>query len=226
MDWMQRRFEQEVTALQRIRHPNVVSIYAHGTAPSGAPYLVMEFIEGSSLREVLEKGPLPVRTTARIIGQLAGALDAIHADSIWHRDVKPENIIIRGDDAILIDFSIAIVKDANETLHGLSRAAGTFHYMAPEQAIGYAEASSDVYSLAKIAIEMLAGRRLSYLLPDACLDLPDRVRELLESLDLNLSRDSIDILARALEFDPGKRPNSAGALAKLLVNDLESAARK
>jgi tRNA A-37 threonylcarbamoyl transferase component Bud32/ligand-binding sensor domain-containing protein len=226
MDWIQRRFEQEVTALQRIRHPNVVSIYAHGSAPSGAPYLVMEFIEGLSLREVLESGPLPIRTTAKIIGHLAGALDAIHADSIWHRDVKPENVIVRGDEAILIDFSIAIVKDANETLHGLSRAAGTFHYMAPEQAIGYAEASSDVYSLAKIAIEMLAGRRLSYLLPDACLDLPDRVRELLENLNINLSADSIDILARALEFDPGKRPNSAGALAKLLVNDLESASRK
>jgi serine/threonine-protein kinase len=187
----------------------------------------MEFIEGRSLREVLESGALSTRTTARILWQLAAALDAIHADCIWHRDVKPENIIVRNEglevEAILIDFSIAIVQDANETLYGLSRAAGTFHYMAPEQAIGYADASSDVYSLAKIAIEMLAGRRLSYLLPDACLDLPERVRELLIALNLGLSRDAIDLLAQALEFDPTKRPRVASALVTPLVHDLSQA---
>jgi len=84
--------------------------------------------------------------------------------------VKPENVIIRregtpGEEAVLIDFSIAIVKDAAETLHGLSRAAGGFDYMAPEQAVGYADSSSDIYSLAKLAIEMLTGRQLRELLP-------------------------------------------------------------
>ncbi len=226
MAWIRRRFEQEVIALQKVRHPNVVSIYAHGSAPSGAPYLVMEFIEGRSLREVLENGALSLDRAARILRQIAGALDAIHAHSIWHRDVKPENIVVRDEgsheEAVLIDFSIAIVKDANETLYGLSRAAGTFHYMAPEQAIGYAEASSDIYSLSKIVIEMLAGRRLSDLLPDACLDLPERVRELLQNLNLKLSSEAIDILARALEFDPAKRPRVAGSLAMILVNDLDS----
>lgn len=226
-EWIQRRFDQEVIALKKVRHPNVVSIYAHGSAPSGAPYLVMEFIEGRSLREVLENGALSLDSTARILRQLAGALDAIHAHSIWHRDVKPENIVVRNEgsaeeQAVLIDFSIAIVKDANETLHGLSRAAGTFHYMAPEQAIGYAEASSDVYSLAKIVIEMLAGQRLSYLLPDASLDLPDRVRELL--VNFKLSGEAIDMLARALEFDPGKRPREAGALAAVVGRDLQACA--
>jgi tRNA A-37 threonylcarbamoyl transferase component Bud32/ligand-binding sensor domain-containing protein len=224
MQWIQRRFEQEVTALQRVRHPNVVSIYAHGSAPYGAPYLIMEFIEGRSLREVLEHGALSLNSTARMLEQLGGALDAIHAHGIWHRDVKPENIIVRGEgaavEAVLIDFSIAIVKDANETLYGLSRAAGTFDYMAPEQAIGYAEASSDIYSLSKIVIEMLTGRRLSYLLPDACLDLPDRVRDLLKNLDIRLSGDAIDILARALEFDPTKRPRVAGSLAKIVADCL------
>ena len=145
--WIQRRFEQEVAALGKVRHPNVVSIYAHGIAPSGAPYLVMEFVEGKNLREVLEGGALPPKRTARILRQLAGALDAIHAQDIWHRDVKPENVIVRNEgpleeEAVLIDFSIAIVKDANETLYGLSRAAGSFDYMAPEQAVGYAESSS------------------------------------------------------------------------------------
>jgi len=223
--WIQRRFEQEVAALGRIRHPHVVSIYAHGRAPSGAPYLVMEFIEGRNLREVLESGALSAGRAARLLRQLAAALDAIHAQDIWHRDVKPENVIVRHEgsaqeEAMLIDFSIAIVKDANETLYGLSRAAGSFDYMAPEQAIGYADSSSDIYSLAKVAIEMLAGQRLTYLLPDASLDLPNCVRELLQGLDVKLSGDAIDMLATALEFDPARRPRVAGSFIGPILQDL------
>jgi serine/threonine-protein kinase len=223
--WIQRRFEQEVTALGRVRHPNVVSIYAHGRTPAEAPYLVMEFIEGRSLREVLECGALSVGRAARLLRQLATALDAIHAQDIWHRDVKPENVIVRHEgsaqeEAVLIDFSIAIVKDANETLYGLSRAAGSFDYMAPEQAICYADSSSDIYSLAKVAIEMLAGCRLSYLLPDASLDLPNCVRELLKGLDIKLSQDAIEMLATALEFDPARRPHAAGPFLAPLLKDL------
>jgi tRNA A-37 threonylcarbamoyl transferase component Bud32 len=223
--WIQRRFEQEVAALGRVRHPNIISIYAHGRTPSGAPYLVMEFVEGRNLREVLESGALPPGRAARLLRQLAAALDAIHAQNIWHRDVKPENVIVRHEgsaqeEAMLIDFSIAIVKDANETLYGLSRAAGSFDYMAPEQAIGYADSSSDIYSLAKVAIEMLAGRRLTYLLPDASLDLPNCVRELLQGLDVKLSGAAIDMLATALEFDPARRPHVAGLFIGPILQDL------
>jgi tRNA A-37 threonylcarbamoyl transferase component Bud32 len=226
--WIQRSFDQEVAALKKVRHPNVVSIYAHGSAPSGAPYLVMEFVEGRNLRMVLEAGPLPPRRTARLVRQLASALDAIHALGICHRDVKPENVIVRnegsaGEESVLIDFSIAIVKDANETLHGLSRAAGSFDYMAPEQAIGYAEPSSDVYSLAKLLLEMLTGRQLKDLLPDAALDLPARVRGLARGLEVRLSDESIEMLATALEFDPARRPRAAGSFAEPLVNDLTAA---
>jgi len=226
--WIQRSFEQEVAALQRVRHPNVVAIYAHGTAPSAAPYLVMEFVEGRNLREVLEAGPLAARRAARLVRQLASALDAIHAQGICHRDVKPENVIVRREgsaeeEAVLIDFSIAIVKDANETLHGLSRAAGSFDYMAPEQAVGYAEPSSDIYSLAKLVLEMLTGRQLKELLPDAAMDLPVRVREFARGLEVRLSDGSIEMLAMALEFDPARRPRAAGAFAAPLVNDLSAA---
>jgi ligand-binding sensor domain-containing protein/tRNA A-37 threonylcarbamoyl transferase component Bud32 len=226
-DWAQRRFAQEVEALRRVRHRNVVSIYAHGCAPTGAPYLVMEFVEGKNLREILEEGPLAPKRTAQLLRQLAAALDAIHAQNICHRDVKPENVIIRqagspNEEAVLIDFSIAIVKDANETLHGLSRAAGSFDYMAPEQAVGYAEPSSDIYSLAKLLIEMLTGRQLKDLLPDAALDLPERVRDLLQHLTVRLSPESIHLVATALEFDPAKRPRVAGLFAQPIVGDLES----
>jgi tRNA A-37 threonylcarbamoyl transferase component Bud32 len=225
--WIQRSFEQEVAALKRVRHANVVSIYAHGTAPSGAPYLVMEFVEGRNLREILEGGPLLPQRTARLLRQLASALDAIHAQEICHRDVKPENVIVRNEgspeeESVLIDFSIAIVKDANETLHGLSRAAGSFDYMAPEQAVGYAEPSSDIYSLAKLVLEMLTGRQLKDLLPDAALDLPERVRGLARTLEVRLSPESVEMLATALEFDPARRPRAAGSFAAPLVNDLSS----
>ena len=224
-EWILRRFEQEVAALQHVRHPHVVTIYAHGITPSGVPYLVMEFVEGKSLREILEDGALPPARLARLLRQLASALDTIHEHNICHRDVKPENVMIRNagspdEQLVLIDFSISIVKDANETLHGLSRAAGSFEYMAPEQAIGYAERSSDVYSLAKLIIEMLTGQRLLVLLPDAALDLPDRVRDLLRQRG-GLSDESTDLLAMALEFDPKKRPDVASAVADPIARDLE-----
>jgi tRNA A-37 threonylcarbamoyl transferase component Bud32 len=225
-DWIQRGFEQEVAALQKMRHPNIVTIYAYGNIPSGAPYLVMEFVEGRNLREVLEDGALTPMRTARLLQQLASALDSIHSQEIFHRDVKPENIIIRNEgspeeESVLIDFSIAIVKDANETLYGLSRAAGSFDYMAPEQAVGYAEPSSDIYSLAKLVIEMLTGQRLSHLLPAASIDLPVRARELLRTLPgIAFSEESIIMFASALEFDPVRRPHAAGVFARPLVSDL------
>jgi tRNA A-37 threonylcarbamoyl transferase component Bud32/ligand-binding sensor domain-containing protein len=228
-EWITRRFKQEVAALQQVRHPHVVAIYAHGVTPSGVPYLVMEFVEGKSLRENLEDGAVPPARLARLLRQLASALDAIHRQNICHRDVKPENLMIRNagnpdEQLVLIDFSISIVKDANETLHGLSRAAGSFEYMAPEQAIGYAQPSSDVYSLAKVIIEMLTGQRLPQLLPDAALDLADRVRDLLRDRG-GLSEESIELLSRALEFDPQKRPDVASAVANPVARDLEGSVR-
>jgi serine/threonine-protein kinase len=80
--WIQRSFDQEVAALKKVRHPNVVSINAYGRTPSGAPYLVMEFVEGRSLRETFEDGALGPRRAARLLRQLAGALAAIHAQAI------------------------------------------------------------------------------------------------------------------------------------------------
>ena len=224
--WMAKRFQQEVSALTQVNHPNVVGIYGHGSVNNGAPYLAMEFIEGKTLRDVLRETKLQYRQTASYLRQTASALSEIHARGICHRDVKPENLMIRsaaepGTELVLIDFSIAIVQDPDETIHGLSRAAGTLYYMVPEQAIGYANESSDIYSLAKIVIEMLTGERLSTLLPDASIDLAARVRELLAKLEVGLSAASIDLLASALEFDPSRRPNRAGDFGAQIAVDLE-----
>jgi serine/threonine-protein kinase len=220
------RFQEEVTALRQVDHPNVVRIYGHGAVPQGAPYLAMEFIQGRTLRDVLKSKTLDRRLAANYLRQMGNALAAIHARRISHRDVKPENLMIRnqarpGLELVLIDFSIALVKDPDETMHGLSRAAGTIHYMAPEQAMGYADASSDIYSLAKVVIEMLTGQRLSALLPKASMDLPGRVRELLTERDLGLSQQTVELIGAALEFDPARRPQDTRAFAEKICGDLE-----
>jgi tRNA A-37 threonylcarbamoyl transferase component Bud32 len=225
-DWLKSHFEREVSALAQVQHPNVVRIYSHGTTPTGAPYLAMEFIAGQTLRELLNEGPLSARHSATLLRQAGAALEAIHACGICHRDVKPENLMIRSAgpveaSLIVIDFSIAIVRKPDETIHGLSRAAGTIYYMAPEQAIGYADVTTDIYSLAKVLLEMLTGARLSDLLPDASMDLPNRVRELLSALPVRLSTQSIDLIASALEFDPARRPRSVRDFAELIAVDLE-----
>jgi len=222
-----RRFDQEVAALESVDHANVVPIFDHGCTPDGTPYLAMEFVEGQTLREVLEDGPLTRNRTASFLRQAGSALDAIHARNIFHRDLKPENIMIRShsrpdEELVIIDFSIAIIKEPNESLRGLTRAAGTTNYMAPEHSIGYADASTDVYNLAKLIIEMLTARPFSSLLASAALDLPARVRALLGTLPLGLSPPAIDLIATALEFHPSMRLQRAGDFANAIAADLQA----
>jgi len=238
-EWLRKRFEQEVTALESVDHPNVVRILGHGQTLDGTPYLAMEFIEGGTLRRRLEsRPPLDPAGVADCVEQIGSALAAIHAKGIFHRDLKPDNIMLRrapaalpggpashSDEVVLIDFSIAIVRDPDRTMHGVSRAAGTILYMAPEQAVGFACEASDVYSMAKVVLEMLTGTVIADLFPNASLDLPVKVREFLERdarLGAALSEESIAMLAQALLFDPRARPQSAEDLARPLVRDLRS----
>jgi tRNA A-37 threonylcarbamoyl transferase component Bud32/ligand-binding sensor domain-containing protein len=226
--WLPKRFTQEVAALKMVQHPNVVGIYGSGQIPNGPFYLVMEFIEGETLRERMKAGKLPMLLIAKYLRQAGSALGAIHESDICHRDLKPENLMIRnqgepGQELVLIDFSIAIVKDPDESVYGLTRAAGTLAYMAPEQTIGYAEPSTDIYSLAKVLIEMLAGQSLSELLPDASMDLPRRVRNLLQTMGLPLTSGAIELIGSALEYDPKLRPRDARAFTMRIADDLEDA---
>jgi serine/threonine-protein kinase len=224
--WLAHRIQQEIAALEAVHHDNVVRIYGNGRTPAGVPYLVMEFIAGETLREALSRdgAVAPVRV-ARRLRQAGSALDALHARGIYHRDLKPENILLRSEETgdrelVLIDFSIALVKEPDRTLHGLSRAAGTVHYMAPEQVVGHAGPVSDIYSLAKIVIEMLTGKSVNQLLPEASLDLPAQARELLAGLGLGLSAASMDLLCSALQFDPARRPGNAGEFAEEIAGAL------
>ena len=225
-EWLDRRFHQEVLALEQIHHANVVGIYGSGILPGGVMYLAMEFIEGVTLRDQLNSGRLPIARTAAYLRQIGSALGAVHSRGICHRDLKPENLMLRdgalpGRELVLIDFSIAIVKDPDKTVHGLSRAAGTISYMAPEQAIGYADPATDIYSLAKVLVEMLAGERLATVLPNASMDLPERVSELVRRLLPGLTPASAELLASALEFDPARRPHDAVQFAEEIAEHLE-----
>ena len=156
-----RRFLAEARTIARLRHPGIVAVHAAGTA-QGLLYYVMDEVEGESLRERLDReGRLPVADVARIVGDLASALDAAGRAGVVHRDVKPENVLLeRGTGrALLADFGIAraMVTDiASSTGQGV--AVGTPAYMSPEQAAGEeVDSRSDLYGLGVVAYEMLTG---------------------------------------------------------------------
>jgi tRNA A-37 threonylcarbamoyl transferase component Bud32 len=223
--WIRHRFEQEIAALEQLSHPNIVRITGHGAVDTGAPYLVMEFIPGQSLREYLEGGTPSRNQVGSFLRQISSALQLLHQSMIYHRDLKPENLMVRsGPDGeqqiVLIDFSIAIVKSADHTFHGISRVAGTLDYMAPEQVIGYADASTDIYSLTKILLEMVTGLRWSDFLPEAKLDLPEQLRDYFAENPGIFEDDSIEQIVSALAFDPARRPRSVAEFASPIVRDL------
>ncbi|WP_137294618.1 serine/threonine-protein kinase [Nocardioides dongxiaopingii] len=152
------RAEREARIAASLNHPNIVGIYdlAHD---ADQQYLVMEYVEGSTLAELVrERGPLPTREAARILSQAASALAAAHASQIVHRDVKPSNILVRSDGEVkLSDFGIArMTADPSLTQTGL--VTGSPAYLAPEVASGtQATPASDVWSLGATLFHALSG---------------------------------------------------------------------
>jgi len=220
--WMLRRFDQEISALERIRHPNVVQLLAAGQMPTGEPYLAMEFVEGITLRERLRLGPLPLADAARAARELGEALAAIHAQGVIHRDIKPENLMLTPDGRLrVIDFSIAIARDPRATVHALSRAAGSLLYMAPEQVFGYASAGTDVYSFALVVFEMITGQSAGELgLGAASGALGSEVAEALRRALPQLPPAAT--LLEALTLDVQSRPRDAAAFGRRLAEWLSA----
>lgn len=163
--WLQKNFHKEMEALARIDHHGVVGILDAGETADGLPFLVIEYINGVTLRSEIQKGPLEAGRVARLIRQIGGAVAAAHEKGVLHRDLKPENIMLEhpatADETVrLIDFGIARVERPDEeTLTQTTRLAGTTPYMAPEQLAGRPQASSDIFAMGVIAYEMLSGRR-------------------------------------------------------------------
>jgi serine/threonine-protein kinase len=161
---MTERFKREARLLSAVEHPAVVRIVDFGESGDHA-CLVMEFVEGESLFDVLAKGPLPPGRALPLLQQLADGLAAIHDKGIIHRDLKPENVFIspspRGEQARLLDFGIArlVEPEAGSAVSQVGVVLGTPEYLSPEQAVGAkVDTRSDLYSFGVLAYRVLAGR--------------------------------------------------------------------
>lgn len=144
--------------LAGLRHPNLMPVLEYGGA-GDALYLVMPYVRGISLKEFLQRGRLPYDGLAWYAQQLAGALDALHAQGLVHRNVKPSNVLIdeRGH-LFLHGYGLVARADGAGALMPGAKAIGSFTYMAPETAHGRGDARVDLYALGAIVYEMLAGR--------------------------------------------------------------------
>jgi hypothetical protein len=175
------RFDREARVLASLSHPNLVTVFDAGidtnSAHPGGPYLVMEYVAGPTVADVIADGPVDSAQVALLGAQVAAALDCVHRHGIVHRDVKPGNILLTsafgGDEpadaalgsspgtwnAKLTDFGIArVVDSAPLTVQGLT--VGTATYLSPEQARGQpAGPASDIYSLALVLLELATGQR-------------------------------------------------------------------
>jgi len=162
------RFSREARAASRISHPNALSVTDFGEDESGHVFLVMEFLSGKTLKQVIrDQGPLPITRVVDITRQIGDALHAAHAQGVVHRDLKSDNIMLldtmTGDHAKVLDFGIAKINEpdgtADPSLTAPNLVIGTPQYMSPEQCSQDSEidARSDIYSLGVILFEMLVG---------------------------------------------------------------------
>jgi serine/threonine-protein kinase len=233
------RFKHEAVITRKLQHPNAVRVDDIDEAEDGRPFIVMEFIQGKSLKKLIqEEAPLPVSRVCSIIKQVASALDAAHRLGMVHRDIKPDNIALtespEGELVKVLDFGIAKVKEARlgaasgMTLTGTGVVIGTPQYMSPEQAKGKRgdelDGRSDLYSLGVVMYEMLtaalpfnADTAMEMLL--ARIEQPPRP---IRTLRPELPEPIAGLTMRLLEKDPARRP----ANAKALIEELEAAEKR
>jgi serine/threonine-protein kinase len=218
------RFVQEITTTAALQHPHILPLFDSGTA-DGFLYYVMPFIQGETLRDKLNRETqLGVDEAVKIATDVADALHYAHTQGVIHRDIKPENILLANGRPMVADFGIALAVSAaaggRMTETGLS--LGTPHYMSPEQATAEKEITrrSDVYSLASVLYEMLAGQpphvggSAQQIIMKIITEAPPPVTMLRKSVPPNVAA----ALARALEKVPADRFDSAARFAEALAN--------
>ncbi|MBI5960943.1 MAG: protein kinase [Chloroflexi bacterium] len=154
------RFKQEASIVARLEHRAIVPVHDYGEY-DGIPYIVMRYMDGGSVDDLLAKGSILPDHTLRILEQIAPALDYAHRENVLHRDLKPSNILLDSNgDAYVTDFGIARILSTNAKPLTTSGVVGTPSYMSPEQAQGHdLDGRSDVYALGVVVFEMLAGVR-------------------------------------------------------------------
>ena len=222
------RFEREARAAASIRHPNVVDVTDFGKSEEGVFFLVMEYVDGESLYQLLRReGTLDLQRTVSIMGQVVAGVDAAHDEGILHRDLKPANIFIMqqrkrnapnsADGFVKVgDFGLAKIvhSDQSETVSGPESRGiiGTPEYMAPEQMQTGAtlDARADIYALGAIAYHMLGGRQpfigdITQLVAQKLMQSPPSLR----SLRSDVSPEVDKAVLHALERNPADRPASA-----------------
>jgi dipeptidyl aminopeptidase/acylaminoacyl peptidase len=225
------RFLNEIRISARLDHPHILTLIDSGEA-SGFLYYVMPFVRGESLRARIDREKqLGVDEALAITGQVGSALEYAHRHGVVHRDIKPENILIHEGEATLADFGIAMaVKEAGGnrlTETGLS--LGTPQYMSPEQATGdrTLDARSDVYSLAAVLYEMLAGEpphsgaTVQAIIAKLMTERPTRLRVMRDTVPEGID----NAVAKALSKVPADRYADAGQFARALASTPMDASR-
>jgi hypothetical protein len=222
-----RRFQREAKAASNLNHPNIVPAYDLGQTQDGTLYIAMEYIDGPSLKEVIQAGPIDPARTIYILKQVASALSLAHKHDIIHRDLKPQNIMLTKDVdgrdvAKLLDFGIAKTLDDSATqLTATGFSLGTPQYMSPEQAYGRpVDGRSDLYSLGIILYEMLVGE-VPFNDPSTPAVLVKQMTEApippaFKRPDLQVSPELAAIALRCLEKDPAKRFQTADEFSAAL----------
>src|SRR5437588_654138 len=224
------RFSREAKAASRISHPHAVTVTDFGEDEKGVVFLVMEYLDGRTLKEIIKSdGAMAVHRVVEIIRQVAGALDAAHEQGVVHRDLKSENVMLSqtngGEWAKVLDFGIAKiqqpegVRDIDITAANL--VIGTPQYMSPEQCSQSSpiDARSDVYSLGVIVYEMLAGRvpfagdSPTVIMMKQVQDAPPSILEARPGLPAAIG----EVIERSLAKQPSDRFQTAGALSQALA---------
>ena len=225
-----RRFEQEARAASALNHPNIISIYDVGRENTTA-YIAMEFVDGRTLRALLESGPLTIKKTLQIAVQIADGLAKAHAAGIVHRDLKPENIMVTRDGFVkILDFGLAkLIKRLDSSPQNMTATVdsqpgavlGTAGYMSPEQARGeLVDYRADIFALGSILYEMVTGKQpfrrdsTAQTLAAIIEDDPQPVVEINAKTPTSLRW----VIERCLAKDPTERYSSTLDLARDLKN--------
>ncbi len=218
------RFLREIKLAARLQHPNILPVYDSGDAGGGTLYYVMPFVEGESLRDRLDREPqLPLDEAIQIAREVADALAYAHGHDVVHRDIKPENIMMSGGHAIVADFGIARAVSAagGDKLTETGLAIGTPAYMSPEQAAGtgHVDRRSDIYSLACVLYETLAGQppftgpTAQAIMARHSLDAVPRLKIVRETIPDALE----NVIQRALAKVPADRYQTAAQFASAIA---------